>query len=60
MPLLGWLLFGGAYLALQVRRMGGRVLSTPDNIFAAMQSGQPLIGQTEICDEASGRTAGAT
>ena len=35
----------------------GRVLTTPEEIFEAMSSGKPLVGQTELRDKASGRKA---
>jgi hypothetical protein len=34
-----------------------RVLKTPEEIFAAMQAGKPIVGQTEIRDEKTGRVA---
>ena len=35
----------------------GRVLSTAEEVFDAMQDGKPMVGQTEIRDERTGRTA---
>ncbi|MFV2065707.1 MAG: sialidase family protein [Pirellulales bacterium] len=47
--------WGGTENKLQA--LPGRVLKTADEIFAAMQAGKPIVGQTEIRDEKSGRTA---
>jgi hypothetical protein len=41
----------------RLRKVKARVLRTPDEIHEAMDKGWPLIGQTELRDEASGRTA---
>ena len=41
----------------RLRTLRGRVLSTPDEVFAAMQEGKLIVGQTEIRDETSGRSA---
>ena len=40
-----------------LRKFKGRVLSTTEEIVDAMQAGKLLVGQTEIRDEKSGRTA---
>jgi hypothetical protein len=41
----------------KLRKFKGRVLTTPEEIFAAMDSGRPLVGQTELRDEKTGRIA---
>ena len=41
----------------RLRTLRGRVLTSPEEIFAAMQQGKPIIGQTELRDPASGRVA---
>jgi hypothetical protein len=41
----------------RLRTLRGRVLSTPAEVFAAMQDGKPIVGQTELTDKASGRVA---
>ena len=40
-----------------LRTVRGRALNTPEEIFAAMQQGRPIIGQTELRDPESGRVA---
>jgi hypothetical protein len=40
-----------------LRKVRGRLLTSADEILDAMQSGAPIVGQTEIRDEESGRTA---
>jgi hypothetical protein len=52
-PLDKW--WGGAERRLRTFR--GRVLESPKDVFAAMQAGQLIVGQTEIRDETTGRTA---
>lgn len=52
-PIDKW--WGGTEPRLRKTRM--RVLKSPDEIFAAMQQGVPIIGQTEIRDENAGRIA---
>ena len=52
-PLDKW--FGGTEQKL--RTSPGRILNTPEAIFQAMQAGLPLVGQTELRDERSGRVA---
>ena len=47
--------WGGIEPAL--RKFPGRVLETPDQIFQAMKAGQLIVGQTEMRDEKTGRTA---
>jgi hypothetical protein len=47
--------WGGTEAAL--RTFHGRVLTSPAEIFAAMQAGKLIVGQTEIRDEATGRAA---
>lgn len=41
----------------RLRKVRGRLLTSADEVFAAMQSGTPIVGQTEIRDEATGRKA---
>lgn len=41
----------------RLRRLRGRVLSTPEDVFAAMQQGIPIVGQTELTDAETGRVA---
>lgn len=41
----------------QLRKFKGRVLQSPDEIVAAMDAGKPIVAQTEIRDEKTGRTA---
>ena len=41
----------------RLKKVQARVLSTPQQIWEAMESGQPIVGQTRLVDEASGRTA---
>jgi sialidase-1 len=41
----------------RLRRIRGRALTSPDEVFAAMQDGNLIVGQTEIRDEESGRVA---
>jgi hypothetical protein len=41
----------------RLRTLRGRVLASPEEVFAAMQDGRPIVGQTELVDEASGRVA---
>lgn len=52
-PIADW--WGGTEPRLRTFRP--RVLATPEEIFAAMQAGQPIVGQTELRDEATGRVA---
>lgn len=40
-----------------LRPFTGRVLTSPQAIFKAMDAGKPIIGQTELRDEETGRTA---
>jgi len=40
-----------------LRRFRGRVLASPDDVRRAIDAGQPIIAQTELRDEGSGRTA---
>ena len=40
---------------LRLRTFPGRMLKSPDEIFAAMQDGKLILGQTEIRDEETGR-----
>jgi len=40
-----------------LRTFHGRALTSPDEIFAAMQQGKPIVGQTELRDEKTGRVA---
>ncbi|MDP6059130.1 MAG: sialidase family protein, partial [Pirellulaceae bacterium] len=47
--------WGGTHRRLQTSR--GRVLRTPEEIFEAMQDGKPIVGQTEIRDDKTGRVA---
>jgi len=44
-------------IELCLRTFPGRVLKSPDEIFAAMQEGKLILGQTEIRDEETGRVA---
>ena len=41
----------------RLRKVKARVLNTPQEIFAAMDNGKPIVGQTQLTDEATGRTA---
>jgi hypothetical protein len=41
----------------KLRRVNGRALETPEAIAQAMFEGLPLVGQTELVDEASARKA---
>jgi hypothetical protein len=41
----------------RLRTLRGVALTSPEEIFAAMQAGKPIVGQTELVDEASGRVA---
>ena len=41
----------------QLRMVQARVVRSPEEIFAAMQQGLPMIGQTEIRNEKTGRVA---
>jgi hypothetical protein len=41
----------------KLRTVPGRILKSPDEIFAAMQDGLPIVGRTEIRDESTGRVA---
>jgi hypothetical protein len=52
-PIDQW--WGG--IEVRLRPFRGRVLKSPDEVFAAMQAGQLIVGQTELRDEASGRVA---
>jgi len=52
-PIEKW--WGGTELRLQ--KVHGRLLNSADEILHAMQSGAPIVGQTELRDEATGRTA---
>ncbi|MBI2479385.1 MAG: exo-alpha-sialidase [Planctomycetia bacterium] len=47
--------WGGIEVSLRPFR--GRVLNSPDEVFAAMQAGKLIVGQTQLRDEASGRVA---
>ena len=47
--------WGGVVPSL--RRLKGRVLSTTREVSAAMTAGHPLVGQVELRDEKTGRTA---
>ncbi|MCH7728792.1 MAG: exo-alpha-sialidase [Planctomycetes bacterium] len=52
-PIDKW--WGGTQRKLRFVR--GRVLRTPEEIFAAMQAGKQIVGQTELRDDATGRVA---
>lgn len=52
-PIEEW--WGGTEPLLRYGR--ARVLSTPDEIFAAMREGKPIVAQTELRDADSGRVA---
>lgn len=41
----------------RLRTFRGRVLTSPEEIFAAMQQGKLIVGQTELRDEKTGRVA---
>ncbi len=41
----------------KLRHVQARVLDSPEAIFAAMQAGEPIVGQSEIRDPQSGRVA---
>ncbi len=43
--------------APQLRKFQGRVLNGPREVFEAMETGKTIVGQTEIRDAKSGRTA---
>ena len=47
--------WGGTILKL--RKVKGRVLTSPSEAFAAMKAGVPVVGQTELRDGKTGRTA---
>ena len=52
-PVSEW--WGG--IESRLRMVRGRVLRSPDEIFAAMQQGKLIVGQTEIRDGKTGRVA---
>jgi predicted neuraminidase len=52
-PIDQW--WGG--IEVRLRSFRGRVLKSPDEVFAAMQAGKLIVGQTQLRDEASGRVA---
>ena len=41
----------------QLRTVRARVLRSPDEVFAAMREGKPIVGQTELSDPKTGRVA---